>query len=307
MQSGRVLSLMLLLLIAAAIPSCKSPNAPTPPGPTLTLILPDSALVFDTVTFRVHYSDSIKPSWDYVWQFGDSTKASSKDTSILHVYDSAGTYTISVSLVDSNGITIAKQSVTIQILARHFNLALLQSMPYVNVSWSAFVESYTTINAGSYQGYSYQRNITTPLLWNGTGFSLQDSSSYNNIYDTTQANFEQFDGAEEISTLGSFDSGLSELVSFVQDSNISETFIERSYSESGQTTYQNSLNFNSIPFKSESDTDLVFEEFGGNGYYNSSYHEIDNFDDVTIQSQAYWSGPFVPSTPIPYIIIRFHK
>ncbi|MFI5330602.1 MAG: PKD domain-containing protein, partial [Desulfobaccales bacterium] len=96
-----MLSFLIAAIFATMLNSCKSPNAPAPPPPTpvLTLILLDSARVFDTVTFRAHYSDSIHASWKFEWQFGDSAKATSKDTSISHVYDSAGTYTVLVSLV----------------------------------------------------------------------------------------------------------------------------------------------------------------------------------------------------------------
>jgi hypothetical protein len=118
MQARSFLSILLLLLIAAALPSCKSPTAPAGilSNPTLSIIAPDSARVFDTVTFRAHYSDSVKPTWKFNWQFGDSTKASTTDTTISHVYDSAGTYNVQVSLVDTNGTIIAKQSGLMRIM-----------------------------------------------------------------------------------------------------------------------------------------------------------------------------------------------
>ncbi len=116
-RNQKVLSLLFLLLLATAIPSCKSPIAPSPAGPMLTLMLPDSARAFDSVTFRVHYSDSIKPTWDYAWQFGDSTKASTRDTTISHIYDSAGTYTVQVALTDTIlHQTIAKQTGQMKIM-----------------------------------------------------------------------------------------------------------------------------------------------------------------------------------------------
>ncbi len=118
-QARSFQSLLLLLLIAAALPSCKSPTAPVGilSNPTLSVTAPDSALVFDTVTFHGHYSDSIKPTWYYAWQFGDSTKASTRDTSISHIYDSAGTYTVQVNLTDTIlHQTIAKQTAQIKIM-----------------------------------------------------------------------------------------------------------------------------------------------------------------------------------------------
>ena len=116
-RNQKVLSLLVVLLIAATFLSCKSPISPTPAGPTLTLTLPDSARALDSVTFRAHYSDSIKPTWDYAWQFGDSAKATTRDTSITHIYDSAGTYTVQVALTDTVlHQTIAKQTGQIKIM-----------------------------------------------------------------------------------------------------------------------------------------------------------------------------------------------
>ncbi len=121
MQYGnsRYRLLLAALLFAAMIPSCKSPTTPTKPqptGPTLTLIVPDSARAFDSVVFRAHYSDPVKSSWKFEWLFGDSSRGVSADTSIAHVYDSAGTYSVQVTLVDSAGKTIAQQTGKISIL-----------------------------------------------------------------------------------------------------------------------------------------------------------------------------------------------
>src|SRR5580700_4499491 len=112
------LSFLIVAIFAAMIPSCKSPTSPTTPSSNqlLNLTLPDSARMFDTVVFQAHYSDSIHSTWKFVWQFGDSSKASTKDTSISHVYDSAGTFTVLVSLVDSNGMVIAKDSAKMRIM-----------------------------------------------------------------------------------------------------------------------------------------------------------------------------------------------
>jgi len=124
------LSFIVAAIFAVIFNSCKSPNAPTTPSPApvLSITIPDSARVFDTVTFRAHYSDSIHTGWKFEWQFGDSAKASTKDTSISHVYDSAGTYTVLVSLVDTSGKTIATQTALMKI-----NVPLLTlSIPATN-------------------------------------------------------------------------------------------------------------------------------------------------------------------------------
>ncbi len=113
----RIASLVVLSLLAL-LASCKAPTAsvPAPPPATLTIILPESARAFDTAVFRVHYSDSIKSSWKFQWQFGDSSRDTTADSSISHVYDSAGTYSVRVTLVDSTGETIAKQTAQLPVM-----------------------------------------------------------------------------------------------------------------------------------------------------------------------------------------------
>jgi PKD repeat protein len=393
MKSRSLLSLLLLLLIAAALPSCKSPTAPAPTGPTLTLILPDSAHVFDTVTFRSHYPDYLKITWYYAWQFGDSGKASTTDTGVTHVYDSAGTYTVQVSLKDTDGTIIAKQSAAVQIMplnvptltltvpdttywgdscvmsvsssqplkagwkfswslgdstavtgtdsvlhyyltpgnykvtvslndtvhhillasksaiipvvARHFNLALLQSMKYVSVTWSTFLKSDTVAPIGfgnSCDVMPYRSDITKPLLWSGAGFVMHANSSWN---DSSIFPHELYppQGSESILDSGTLDPGLTQLTSFSQDSNV--------WFYSGSTgtfycnaTYNASLSINSIPFASESDSDVVFAALGTiskNGNYSSSTQTSANGGSWSIKSQGSLSRPN------SYIILRFHK
>jgi hypothetical protein len=392
MRVRSVLSLSILLLFVAAFQSCKSPNAPAtpPPNPVLSLSLPDSARVFDTVTFRAHYSDSIHTTWKFAWQFGDSGKASTKDTSISHVYDSAGTYTVMVSLVDSSGKTIAKQTgqikimpfngptltltvpdtnywgdscvmsisssqplkagwkyswslgdsttvigadsvlhyylapgiykvmvnlndtvhhillasrtVTVPVVARHFNLALLQSMKYVDLTWLAEVVSQTT-GPGPYSCLDTIRG-TKPILWNGLAFSIDSadtislSTGKNDTYGLTTS----------FLVAGSVDSNLSECVSFGTDT------ITNSY----QTTWSQYTNCNTeinfgiqnVMFVSQSDTEVIFR--ASSKYLINPYYEFSFSNSVftegggSINSQtdgsANWS-----SLPNTYVLIRFHK
>ncbi len=387
MRPHSILSLVFLLLIAAAIPSCKSPISPTPAGPTLTLILPDSAHVFDTVTLRAHYSDSLKPTWDYAWQFGDSTKASTRDTAISHIYDSAGTYTVQVALTDTAlHQTIAKQmwqikilppnsptltltapdtnywgdscvmsvsssqplkagwkfswslgdsttvtgtdsvlhyyptpgnykvtlslndtvhhipltskSATISVVARHFNLVLLQSMPYVEYT---VIGQWVGTSSGNYNCGGTSEISIKPLVWSGTAFSMSSNYTFNNSVPSAG----QYDsGSGGISINGTTDPNLSQLVGFSEGSGYSSVL----YGENGGYycfyTSSSSFNITNVPFKQESDSDVVFEA-NGNLIKNAS-------DGGSWTSDAREVGPASQQSHVvfndsSFVTIRFHN
>jgi hypothetical protein len=387
MPSRSIQSLLLLLLIAAMIPSCKSPISPTPAGPALTLTIPDSAHVFDTVPFLAHYPDSIKPTWDYAWQFGDSAKASTHDTAISHTYDSVGTYAINVALTDTslhqtiakqtgqikilpfNGptltltvpdtnfwgdscvmsvsssqplkpgwkfswslgdsttisgvdsvlhyyltpgnykvtvslndtvhhILLASKSAIVPVVARHFNLALLQSMPYVTVTWNATViEQFPCLLCGGSWGGSAK-----PLAWNGTIFTMDTTYKFNS---SSGLDFDSGGGGN--STNGNIDSSFTKLIAFSSDTN--------GYLNSGETdggswcysTSTSSLTIADVPFKQESDSDIVFEacrKFISNASYNYSSSSNGRFAG---NCSLNWSAIWTDTAVTPSVIIRFHK
>jgi hypothetical protein len=379
---------MIVLLIAAAVPSCKSPISPTPAGPTLTLILPDSAHALDSVTLRAHYSDSIKPAWDYAWQFGDSAKATTRDTSISHIYDSAGTYTIQVALTDTvlhqtiakqtgqikimplNGptltltvpdtnywgdscvmnvsssqplkagwkfswslgdsttvtgtdsvlhyyltpgnykvtvslndtvhhILLASKSAIVPVVARHFNLALLQSMKYVD-----YYDYGTTFGAssnGSTGGY-WSVDTSDLLVWKGLSFSWGSSYHYSQ---TSGSDIDSAIGSSLIS--GSLGSLTSHIILFEDTSGASYSDYQIYGSFGGFWTNTSSgsyFNVSDIPFIEESDSDVVFQSCGKliKASSTSSFPT-----QVGIASQVQISTYEVWSDPNSRIIIRFHK
>ena len=385
MRVRSVLKLSIFLLIVAAFQSCKAPNSPTPPAPTLTLILPDSAHAFDTLTLRVHYSDSIKPTWVFAWQFGDSAKASTRDTFVSHIYDSAGTYTVQVTLTDTaahqtiakqsgqikvmpfNGptltltvpdtnywgdscvmsvsssqplkagwkfswslgdsttvtatdsvlhyyltpgiykvivnlndtvrhILLASRSATVQVVARHFDLALLQSMRYVDVTWNARVTG-APPNSDQFLG------IKT-ITWFQNSFSMDSSYSYY-VADSIagRTNTGSFDSFRS----GSVDSALTQLWGFSAKDTTSSG---GDYYHWQLPFYNNSNQYFSIddvPFRTQSDSDVIFEANGNlikNASCGNSFSSMD-FNGVKSsgEGQADWTDLSVK----PYVIIRFHK
>jgi len=272
MRSRIFLSLTILLLIAAALPSCKSPTATTPAGPTLTLILPDSPHVYDTLAISASFSEPIQPTWLFAWQFGDSAKASTRWPPVFHIYDSAGTYTVQVAVTDTVALqTIAKQTgkitimplntptltltapttnlwgdscvmnihsslplkpswayswsfgdsttltssqstilhyfttpgtfavrvslsdtlhhiplgsqtATVQVTARHFDLAKLQSMKSVDVTWQSKADTVIIPDlAGEYGEPCWPPRTFDSLTWNGTNFSATFNESTPNM------------------------------------------------------------------------------------------------------------------------------
>jgi hypothetical protein len=181
--------LFLALLITGVLVACKAPTAPQS-GPTLTLILPDSARVFDTVQLRAHYSDSLKRGWEFEWQFGDSSHGLSADTSIAHMYDSAGTYNTQVILVDSVGKTIAKQGEQLQILPNHFDLMLLKEFHSVTIECYGFYEA-AWFGQNDCVYYSDSTKVSGSMLasfanlvWTDSG-TVQNTSDTNIVYDTS--------------------------------------------------------------------------------------------------------------------------
>ncbi len=368
----------ILLLIAAALPSCKSPTAPAGilSNPMLSISAPDSARVFDTVKFHAHYSDSIKLTWDYAWQFGDSTKASTRDTSISHIYDSAGTYTVQVNLTDTilhqtiakqtaqikimplnaptltltvpdtnywgdscamsvsssqpmkagwkfswslgdstsvtgtdsvlhyylvprnykvtvslndtvHHILLASQTAMISVAARHFNLALLQSMKYVVVQNG---------------GYRDMKSMGGDC--NFGDFIIADSPKWiGNNFSDVRNGVTRYSGYPASAYLqGIIDKQLTQILNFSDSGSANGSVTEQGFlMDAFSGSYSD--NFNNIPLKSQSDSEVVFEAVGpiinassygsGQGFHHScgsdSYTYNTIFDDTS------------------RVIIRFHK
>lgn len=367
-----------------------------PAGPMLMLVLPDSAREFDSLTFRAHYSDSVKPTCDYAWQFGDSTKASTRDTLVSHIYDSAGTYTVQVALTDTtlhqtiakqtallnvmplnaptltlnvpatgfwgdscvmivqsslplksswsytwafgdsttltssqdtiqhyfltpgtftvrvalndtvHHILLASKSATISVTARHFNLALLQSMKYVDVIWQCRADTELTEN-GLVLGVppcSQSPMTAGSLAWSGTNFSYTFNKS------TKMQEPSEYDSTWSGQTVsGSVDVSSSQLLSF---SSSGGEFAIRADTDNGLVLGGNlfdcssALSAGNLPFKAESDTDLVFEATEGltkNASYSANSYYSERFGNgaFTIKSN------FSDSTIHRYVILRFHN
>jgi len=297
------LGFIVAALFAVIFNSCKSPNAPSTPSPTsvLSLTLPDSARVFDTVTFRAHYSDSIHTGWKFEWQFGDSSKASTKDTTISHVYDSAGTYTVLVSLVDSNGMVIAKDSATIQVVARHFNLALLQSMKYVD--YYNYGTTFGTTEPNGSTGGSWSVGSGKLLTWKGMNFSYDTSYHYYGQFTAGRYTYRVDSGNWGSSISGSIDSLRTHIILFEEmSSTISRSFLSNG-EDLSQSSGDSNFSVSDVPFIYESDSDVVFKSTG----------RLINASDGT-SSSSQLNGNFsaqssteVWSDPNSRIVVRFHK
>ena len=311
MQSGRVLSLMLLLLIAAAIPSCKSPTATTQSS-EFTLILPDSTVAWgDSAMMRVVPTKPLSSASVFTWTFGDSSSLVSRSDTIIHYYPDTGVFSVKVNLNDtSNKSQLGTESGTVDIVARHFNLALLQSMPYVEITWIATVQSVIDPSFPSNNCIFVTPEIK-PLTWNGLNFSMNSNSVNSGRYYDSSTGVGTLDSTSEtMSLIGNTDVNFSG-ISLSNDSGYFGigAYYNASgylYQVNGGCSLRSSFISGNIPFKSASDTDLVFQATGNDissasyTYFNQWTHET---DVVTIQSNALWSNEPV----VPFIRIRFHK
>ncbi len=275
-------------------------------APTLTLIVPDTNYWGDSCVMSVSSSQSLKPGWKFSWSLGDSTTVTGTD-SVLHYYLTPGNYKVTVSLNDTvHHILLASKSVIVPVVPRHFNLALLQSMPYVDVTWNATVgrDTISGVNGPCDICGDYLDNapfgFINPLTWSGMGFDAQESVGFN---DGNSAAGSIDSESAQYSVAGSVDPLLTQLVGISEDSNTYSYYTD-SYTDPNFSlgTYQSSFSVNDIPFKSESDTDLVFEAIGKastNAVYSSSlFDNGGNIGELNVQSQF---------NQVFSIIIRFHK
>ncbi len=254
----------------------------------------------------VSSSQSLKPGWKFSWSLGDSTTVTGTD-SVLHYYLTPGNYKVTVSLNDTvHHILLASKSVIVPVVPRHFNLALLQSMPYVDVTWNATVgrDTISGVNGPCDLCGDYLDNapfgFINPLTWSGMGFDAQESVGFN---DGNSAAGSIDSESAQYSVAGSVDSLLTQLVSFSEDTNtyyFNSAAINTDPNFSLET-YQSSFSANRIPFKSESDSDMVFGGIGktfNNAVYSSILDDAGNFGVLNVQSQF---------NQVFSVIIRFHK
>lgn len=300
MKNGGLLSIFILLLIAAALPSCKSPTGTTQPS-AFTLILPDSTVAWgDSAMMRVIPSMPLSSSSAFTWSFGDSTTLLLRSDTLIHYYPTPGTFTVKVDLNDTLSHTkLGTQSGTVNVAARHFNLALLQSMPYVDVSWQA--RGYDSIiGIGCNIGGPMFSGVN-PLLWNDTAFTMAAQYQFGQASDTSQP----IDtGAGNISIAGGIDNGLSQLVNFSEDSFYFWESVPVAHMPWCEGTYNSSFRISSVPFISESDSDMVFEargKFLENVSDNSKLSYFYGYPSVSSYAD------FTDAIANPYVRIRFHK
>lgn len=292
--------LFLALLITGVLAACKAPTAPQS-GPTLTLILPDSARVFDTVTLRAHYSDSLKTGWKFEWQFGDSSHATTADTSVTHVYDSAGTYSIQVTLVDSEGKTIAKQTGKVDVLPNHFNLSRLQNFSFVTIQCYGF---YKATWDGQYECVYFDdsENRSDSLITSFSNLSWTKFGTVQNSGPDTTGVFDFY--ATRTSLNCTLDSTSTMILSINGDQ----------FYHGWDTEYFNIGNGSEIDFsdsniyfKSSSDTDMVFEAVGISKAYASHWWATQEYERCREWQEGSGKIDFSNVSVPRKIVIRFHN
>ena len=164
--------------------------------PTLTLIAPDTDCWGDSSIMKVTSSQHM-PSWKYTWSFGDSTSFSSQQNSALHWYLNPGIYTVRVELEDTvRHFWLGSKTAIVHVVARHFNLALLQSMTYVDISlnglsqvnkcgendplliWGDKTFSSSTFVDSDTEGFYWGNRVFVDISYDGTVDSLLTQITY---------------------------------------------------------------------------------------------------------------------------------
>ncbi len=305
MKSRSLLILALLLLIAAALPSCKSPTTPAQSS-AFTLILPDSTVAWgDSAVMMVIPAKPLSSSSLFAWTFGDSSSLVSRSDTIIHYYPDTGVFTVKVDLNDtSNKSQLGTVSGTVHVAARHFNLALLQTMGYVDVSWQCRVDTIETKSGSPLYNEPCSPSSTDPLTWSGTNFSAGSSYSQKN---QGPSEYQLFEGGDTV--YGNVDMERSQLLSFTISEGNSITVAD---TDNGFVTGWGESNCNAtfsaenLPFRMESDSDMVFEaenNFTKSDSDNQQLYDSERFGNETFSIKSNFSD----STVYRYIRIRFHK
>ena len=274
-------------------------------APTLILTVPNTNFWGDSCTMSVSSSQPLKPSWVYTWTFGDSTSLTSQQDTVQHYFLNPGNITVRVALNDTlHHIPLGSKTATVQVTARHFNLGLLQSMKYVDVIWHAFVDTTKTGFGGICSG-PIPTIATMPVSWIGANFGTSRGGGYGK-WDSTH--YYLLDSLSyESSDTGNLDLGLTCLINFSEDSS-HYGFYESSNPGSNFCRITEGYSFytHATPFKSSSDSDVVFEAAGSlcnNSGFNASVNS--NSLEGPFSYQA--NSNFSINAANRYIIIRFHK
>jgi len=298
------------LLLAGMIPSCKSPISTTQSS-AFTLILPDSAVAWgDSALMRVVPSMPLDSSSIYTWSFGDSSTLLSRKDTIIHYYLNPGDFTVKVDLNDtSNHQSLGTQSGTVHVVARHFDLALLQSMIKMDIIvHSPFSESNALNLCQPPNIFLMDTPFVVELPFADSTLRLS-----NEFISWNQTGFSQSTKED--------DTGF-QSEKIIQDSvytNTDSLLSKISYTESqyGFLWYQaagpgspfcrqeewDQISLTDIPFVSESDTDVVFELDGEASHscqVTAKGTSSSIGDSTTFSVQANWNN-------FSYVIIRFHK
>ena len=199
---------------------------------------------------------------------------------------------------------LGTESGTVHVAARHFNLALLQTMKYVDVTISAHIDTSYSGNIGPLCHPIPDMNLLGGYVnWNDS-VCLNNSSYSSSNYDTATGEDNTESGYDSL--VGVFDPESTELLKFSEG----QEFIfqgRNTKTLNGCYTAEGIVfKIENIPFQSQTGTDLVFEgknQIIRNAYYSKSLEISERFyGDNTLSINANFK-----TNSSQYIRIRFHK
>ncbi len=267
---NRILLALSIAVIAVGFAACsKTPTEPTtttppitPPTrskvPSLEVDGPHSCRWGDSTVLSVHCSSPLDSSWIFLWSFGDSQKVMTKDSTLIHAYLKAGSFTVVVSIVNSSTVgLVASRTGTIQVIPLRFDLLKLATMNHVTVECQGKL-------IAPWPSSGPQILSTQALLtWSGSNFTEDTSGSQtdSNLHSTYGLEVRKSDRTE--SAGGTIDTALFSLANFfMRSAGHSSTEYPTDYGESSVSAWSENIGVSNVPCRSQSDSQIVFEARG---------------------------------------------
>jgi len=148
----------------------------SPPNASFTHS-PPSPTIDTTVTFDASAST---PNGGYItnysWDFGDLNTTSTPNPTITHVYTAEGTYNVTLTITDSEGLTDSTwQLIEVTIPTNH-DVAIISVTPYTNVAYQGWM---ININVTAENQGDYTETFNVTAYYNTSLIGIQTITNLN--------------------------------------------------------------------------------------------------------------------------------